>query len=307
MSLAGIWSANFHQLRNSFGSCCGHKLFRFQTIVVSEKSFGSRRGRWQPMNTNVGGRKQNPDAGKPCDIDLKHLDASVGSSTVSIKESGYEFQNVQYYNIQRRIIDGKTTGFSRKSERIIEIAIRDLLGGRNSTFQTLVNPEKVVLNSNIHGITTRMVSRPDVPRMGDLIPLLIQYVRSRQISGKPVLWVAHNGRRFDVPFIISEFQRCSVDVPPDWLFVDTLPLARQLVKPDGSKLPSFSLNALREHYEIPLEGRAHRAMQDVMTLSLVLQRMSFELKISVSELMREAFRASDVAVAKGIPPPPPSV
>ena len=161
--------------------------------------------------------------------------------------------------------------------------------------------------------------------MEDLIPLLIRYVRSRQISGKPILWVAHNGRRFDVPFIISEFQRCSVDVPPDWLFVDTLPLARQLVNPDGrhsrrdhfsdpssnfpiktmrfllagSKLASFSLDALRVHYEIPQEGRAHRAMQDVMTLSMVLQRMSFELKISVSELLREAFTASDVASAKG--------
>lgn len=53
------------------------------------------------------------------------------------------------------------------------------------------------------------------------------------MAGKPVLWVAHNGRRFDVPFIIKEFQRCSEEVPADWLFMDTLPLARQLVKPDG--------------------------------------------------------------------------
>ncbi|URE34539.1 hypothetical protein MUK42_16665, partial [Musa troglodytarum] len=119
-----------------------------------------------------------------------------------------------------------------------------------------------------------------VNRFRELVPILLQYVRSRQVEGRPVIWVAHNGRRFDVPFMIKEFQRCSVEIPPDWMFVDTLPLARQLVKADGSKLSSFSLKALREHYEIPLVGPAHRAMQDVMTLCYVLQRITFDLKLS---------------------------
>lgn len=56
------------------------------------------------------------------------------------------------------------------------------------------------------------------------------------MAGRPVLWVAHNGRKFDVPFIIKEFQRCLVEIPADWMFVDTLPLARQLMKPDGRSL-----------------------------------------------------------------------
>ena len=182
MSPAGIWSSNFHQLRNTFGNSCAQSLFRFQKIVVSQKSFGYRRGRFQPINTRAGSRKQSPDSTDSCEsVDFNHLDESVGSSTISIKQPGYEFQKVQYYNIQRRVTDDRvtvwpavvlvfdieTTGFSRKNERIIEIAIRDLLGGKNSTFQTLINPEKAVLNSNIHGITTRMVSRPDVPRYVD--------------------------------------------------------------------------------------------------------------------------------------------
>ncbi|XP_078439215.1 polynucleotidyl transferase, ribonuclease H-like superfamily protein isoform X2 [Wolffia australiana] len=311
MSSVGIWSANLHYLRNSLQNRFSRKIFRFQTIVVSQKTFGHRRGRYHQISTNVGGRNQTPDDGTSFDVDFKQLDGPVRSSTINIKPNGYEFQSVEYLNIQRRVVDRRTTswpaivlvfdiettGYSPKSERIVEIAIRDLLGGSNSTFQTLVNPEKFVQNSHVHSITTTMVTRPDVPRMGELIPLLIEYVRSRQISGKPVLFVAHNGRRFDVPFIVNEFQRCSYDVPGDWLFVDTLPLARQLVKPDGSKLPSVSLDALKEHFEIREEGRAHRAMPDVMALSLVLQKMSFELKISVAELMREAFTASDVALA----------
>uniref|UniRef100_A0A1D1YU06 DNA polymerase III polC-type n=1 Tax=Anthurium amnicola TaxID=1678845 RepID=A0A1D1YU06_9ARAE len=308
MSLSGIWSGNFHQLRNSFGSTFGCKLFRVQTTVISERPVGSRRCKLQPIIRKVGGRYQKPESNKPSSDDLKLLGGSVRSSTsLSINKSDDDFKNIHYYNIQQKIVEAnavewpavvlvfdiETTGFGPKG-RIIEFAIRDLFGGKNSTFQTLVNPQKVVLNSDVHGITTRMVNRPEVPRMEDFIPILIKFVRSRQIPGKPVILVAHNGRRFDVPFLVNEFRRCAMEVPSDWLFLDTLYLARRLVKPDGTKLPSVSLNALREFFEIVLDGQAHRAMHDVMVLSLVLQHISFRLKISVAEFMPETFRASDV-------------
>ena len=53
------------------------------------------------------------------------------------------------------------------------------------------------------------------------------------MDGKPVMWVAHNARSFDVPFLIFEFRRCKVEMPGDWRFVDTLPIARQLVDSNG--------------------------------------------------------------------------
>ena len=62
--------------------------------------------------------------------------------------------------------------------------------------------------------------------MEDLIPILFQYVRSREKPGGDVLFVAHNARCFDVPFIICELRRYSIKIPPNWLFLDTLPLAR---------------------------------------------------------------------------------
>ncbi|WOL06677.1 hypothetical protein Cni_G15411 [Canna indica] len=189
------------------------------------------------------------------------------------------------------VFDTETTGFNG---RIIEFAVRDLIGGKNSTFESLVNPEKFVKNSDIHGIYSNMVNRPDVPTFKELIPILLQYVQSRQMPGRPILWVAHNGRSFDVRVLIKEFQRCSMDIPADWMFVDTLPLARQLKKEDGSKLSSYSLDALREHYKIPLVGPAHRAMADVTTLCYVLQRISFDLKLTVPQLMEKGFRASDL-------------
>ena len=72
--------------------------------------------------------------------------------------------------------------------------------------------------------------------MEDLIPIFLQYVQTRQKPGGYVLWVAHNARRFDVPFLVNEFSRCSTEIPPNWLFLDTLPLARELMKSEGLSL-----------------------------------------------------------------------
>lgn len=70
-------------------------------------------------------------------------------------------------------------------------------------------------------------------RMEELIPILLQYVRSRQKPGGYVVWIAHNARCFDVPFLINELRRCSYSVPSNWLFIDTLPLAREVMKSGG--------------------------------------------------------------------------
>ena len=73
--------------------------------------------------------------------------------------------------------------------------------------------------------------------MEELIPILLQYVKSRQKPGGYVMFVAHNARNFDVPFLVNEFSRCHFEMPPNWLFVDTLPLARELLKMEGPLSP----------------------------------------------------------------------
>lgn len=78
--------------------------------------------------------------------------------------------------------------------------------------------------------------------MKDLIPILTKYIRSRQIPGGFNLLAAHNGRTFDVPFLIKEFSRCSEEIPDNWLFLDTLPLARELMKLNGRSSFSLSLS-----------------------------------------------------------------
>lgn len=62
----------------------------------------------------------------------------------------------------------------------------------------------------------------------------------------------------------------------------------------GTKLSSTSLAALREFYGIKVDGTAHRAMVDVNTLSLVLPRLTFDLKLTLSGLVQKSFRESDI-------------
>ena len=78
--------------------------------------------------------------------------------------------------------------------------------------------------------------------MEDLIPILLQFVRSRQKPGGYVVLAAHNARSFDVPFLRSEFTRCKAEFPSNWFFVDTITLAREMMKSKGLSLP-LSLSA----------------------------------------------------------------
>ncbi|KAI3676657.1 hypothetical protein L1987_86269 [Smallanthus sonchifolius] len=184
------------------------------------------------------------------------------------------------------VFDTETTGPKRKDDRIIEIALQDLSGGKNSTFQTLVNPDRIVTNSHIHGISEDMVCLPEVPRMEELIPIFVQYVKSRQKPGGQVLLVSHNCKSFDFPFLVNEFRRCSYEIPSDWHFLDSMSLARAVKKAEGSELSSISLQSLREYYKIPLIGQAHRAMADVNVLTQVLQKTTHDLKLTSSSLLK---------------------
>ncbi|KAK1440421.1 hypothetical protein QVD17_06248 [Tagetes erecta] len=269
---------------------------------------GGRDRRWtnKSLSTNTEGK--NVVSRKTTNISQQITDVSSFTHS-NLNTSSVEIGACKSVHIEQKIAEKKdiskcttvivfdieTTGFSRENHRIIEIAFRDLSGGVDSTFQTLVNPDKIVTNPDIHGISTYMVSKPGVPRMKDLIPILLQYVRSRQKPGGQILLVAHNGKAFDVPFLISEFNRWSYEIPSDWHFVDTMSPARELMKAEGSTLSSKSLQALREYYNIPLVGNAHRAMSDVNVLALVLQKMTRDLKLTVPCLLENySFTASEI-------------
>lgn len=229
--------------------------------------------------------------------------ASLGSCISGIQPLKFQQTSEHEPSVPLLIFDIETTGYFQKitgnvqkGNRITEFAVRDLCGGKNSTFETLLNPERDVPEylATVNNINTDLVCRPDVPRFSDVLPLLLAFVRSRQTPGKPVIWVAHNVKRFDGPFLAQEFDRCSAQIPEDWLFVDTYCLARKLPKllPSEDKKHLLNLESLCKRYEISVEGPSHRAMQDVMALCHVFQKMSFDLQLTHEGLMNEAINAS---------------
>ncbi|KAJ8772039.1 hypothetical protein K2173_027216 [Erythroxylum novogranatense] len=302
---------------NRLETRCGSiSSFRLLALKANGLEGGySKRFIRRPLSTKAGGRSKTSHSSETANIRDGILDNKFSaSSTMNVnKIEATEFLKLQRYNIQQLVsgnkdlddlvtvivFDLETTGLSRERDQIIEIALQDLRGGKNSTFQSLVNPGRHVTNWHIHGITTDMVCRPEVPRMEELISILLQFVRSRQKPNGYVLFVAHNARAFDVPFLVKAFSRCNIDIPLDWFFLDTIPLAREVMKSEGSKVPyKVSLQALGDKYDIKQIGTAHRSMSDVKRLSLIFQRLTFELKLPLSGILEKAFSHLDTTSTK---------
>ncbi|CAF2089265.1 hypothetical protein BRARA_F02827 [Brassica rapa] len=277
------------------------KLLNIRSSSVNGKS------RWVRRNvstTTQGGRSNTKSS---------VLGGAVPVTRIVDAESTAKIQQQQPFgNLQQRLAENKdlsslltvivsdleTTGLHRVKERIIEIAAQDLAGGENSTFQSLINPGVPILNASIHGIRNDMVCRPEVPRMEEMIPIFLRYVQSRQKPGGYVMIVAHNGKTFDFQFLINEFNRCSYEIPPNWLFFDSLPLARESMKSvDATVKPKASLSALGDYYNLVRDGDAHRALSDVLLLSQVFQRLTIDLKLSLSDLVLRSYTTSDLIAA----------
>ncbi|KAL4556225.1 hypothetical protein LXL04_038869 [Taraxacum kok-saghyz] len=300
-TLSGSWREKIHNIST--------KRSTIYNLQGGNGNTNSRRWTRKSLSTNTEGIGKNILSRQNNNIGQQITDVTTFTHT-NLNTSRVEINEFKSIHLEEKISENKdesklvtvivfdieTTGFSRENERIIEIALQDLSGGVESTFESLVNPDKFVPNEHIHGISNYMVKQPGVPRMKDLIPILIDYVKSRQKPGGKLLLIAHNGKSFDVPFLINEFSRYSCEIPSDWEFADSMSLAREIMKVQGSKLSSKSLQALKEYYGIQITGKAHRAMADVNVLALVLQRMTCDLKLTVPGLLENyAFRASELS------------
>ncbi|XWS08530.1 hypothetical protein CRYUN_Cryun40dG0010600 [Craigia yunnanensis] len=185
--------------------------------------------------------------------------------------------------------------------------------GKKSCLHTLINPDQHVPNSLIHVylkfefidyLYIDYLFTGDAPswmiavfaRMKDFIPILMHYIRSRQqIPLSLSLFIAHNARCFDVPFLVKEFLAvCSMDIPFNWLF---------------SRHPSsgtpvdevewlFSLQSLLEHFGIQSADATHRAMSDVDLLTAILERMTIDMKLTITDFVEKSFKASDLIDSK---------
>lgn len=167
----------------------------------------------------------------------------------------------QIHKEQFICIDCETTGLDPKQDRIIEVAaMRFSLTDTYDTFESLVDPECLIPETSIaiHKISADMVVGK--PTIASILPSLLQMVGNSTIVG--------HGVGFDIEVISAAADRlgipCTLRKNP---FLDTLRLARLY-----GDSPTNSLDQLRRHFNIPLEG-AHRAMSDVIVNIEVFKRL----------------------------------
>lgn len=174
------------------------------------------------------------------------------------------------------VLDFETTGFSPKTgDRVIEIGAvyldPDLRidGG----LETLVNPQRDVGPTRVHGITARDVF--DAPTFDKVAPVLLEMLDGRVIVGHNV--------SFDLRFLTAELEREGYEVP-DYVAIDTMQVARTLLREDPPA--SFKLHDLGAHYglsiervfeHVGLEGRPeHSAFGDALVTAFLLGRLEQE-------------------------------
>lgn len=159
-------------------------------------------------------------------------------------------------------LDCETTGLDIKQDRIIEVAVL-CFDAHNiyAELECLVNPECIIPESSIeiHHITQEMVQNK--PIISQILPDIFKIIGDHIIVGHGVGFdvemLAIAADRYGIPHTIRQNR-----------FLDTLRMARLY-----GECPVNSLEQLRKHFNIPLEG-AHRAMSDVIVNREVFRHLA---------------------------------
>ena len=190
------------------------------------------------------------------------------------------------------VFDLETTGFVPRRDEIIEIAgfflgpDKTLL--ENGVFDSLVRPNNPLNDSiiTITGITNAMLEgKPDFNAVGKDLIGFVQNTKSvfeeeKGITVEHVILVAHNGKRFDIPFLFARFDANEIEVPSFMKVysIDTMLLAsRSIVSAPRSDVPlNYKLQSL---YTFVTGGEtlmnAHRAISDAKATVHVFQYQMF--------------------------------
>lgn len=157
------------------------------------------------------------------------------------------------------VVDVETTGLRPPSDRVVEIAVIRMRpsGEVVDTFETLVNPDRDVGSTSIHGITAEMVAY--APSFSGIAGHVIRLL-------KDAVFVAHNAP-FDERFLLAEFERAGLRVP-ELPTLCTLRRARKMIPWANG----HTLAACCAAVGIPYSG-AHQAMADCRAVAALLSGM----------------------------------
>jgi DNA polymerase III alpha subunit (gram-positive type) len=163
------------------------------------------------------------------------------------------------------IFDLETTGLSPYSEEIIQIAAVKMSGGRileESAFSTYVDPGRRISSfiTSYTGITNDQVR--NAPPPAEALTAFSEFAGSGML-------IAHNGRRFDLPFIRESCSRHGLSTR-EVGFVDSMAFSRKLWGGRGG----HGLDAVMQRLQLRGDGvRRHDARGDVAILAEAVRRM----------------------------------
>ena len=153
------------------------------------------------------------------------------------------------------VIDVETTGLNPyRHDRVVEVAAVLMLPveGIQTELTTLVNPERDVGPTSIHGLSASDLI--NAPCFAEIAAPLVEVLRSSGVL------VGHNVR-FDVSFLQSEYKRIDVEMPL-YTTLDTMALAG-----------GGTLSACCAEHGVKYDGRTHAALHDARAAACLLQKM----------------------------------
>ena len=144
-------------------------------------------------------------------------------------------------------LDLETTGLNPKKDRIIEVGLVKVRGGKIvDTFSTLLDPRQS-LEKKVEEITgIKEEELQGKPLLKEVLPIILEFMGEDVLLGHSIL--------FDYSFLK---RACTNEkIPFERKAIDTLKIARKVVTECESK----SLENLCKYYKI--EYKAHRALSD---------------------------------------------
>lgn len=177
------------------------------------------------------------------------------------------------------VIDVETTGlFPWRHDRVVEIAavVVDPAGRIEREFVSLVNPDRDIGPSSIHGLTSSDIIH--APQFGEIARQLVDTLQGT------IAIAAHNAR-FDRQFLEKEFERIEIDLP-ELHTLCTMELSG-----------AGSLSDCCECYGIQRDANVHHALGDARAAARLLAKLlddSTEHKASLARRIPIAWPAVDM-------------
>jgi len=171
------------------------------------------------------------------------------------------------------VLDLETTGFSPVTEKITEIGIMKLKGGKViDEFSCFVNPEKPIPARvvEVTNITDDMVKSAET--IEKVFPKMMEFIEGSVL-------VAHNAE-FDVGFLKHNAKVLGYDF--DFTYLDTLSLAKEIFP----SFKTYKLGRIAKNLGIKVEA-AHRALNDVDTTVKIFNEMIEKLKERGAESLED--------------------